>query len=192
VSRNEIILAVFAAVLVGFSLVVSLVVPRRRPDFPTPRLGLFAVVTVALVVAMLAAVEVWGAEGEEGGAEHQTTERTAGAAPEEAPTGSVATGATATDETSTGEEGGGTGAGQGDAAAGKDVFASAGCGGCHTLADAGASGTTGPNLDELKPSFEAAEAQVREGGGGMPAFEGNLSDDEIANVAAYVAEAAGG
>jgi len=40
---------------------------------------------------------------------------------------------------------------QGDPAAGKQVFASSGCGGCHTLKAAGSSGTTGPDLDTLKP-----------------------------------------
>ncbi len=79
----------------------------------------------------------------------------------------------------------------GDPAAGKEVFASAGCGTCHTLADAGATGAVGPNLDESAPDQAAVEAKVRTGGGGMPAFEGQLSDDEIVNVAAYVASVAG-
>jgi cytochrome c2 len=35
----------------------------------------------------------------------------------------------------------------GDATAGKAVFTSAGCSGCHTFSAAGASGTVGPNLD---------------------------------------------
>src|SRR5438067_331855 len=35
----------------------------------------------------------------------------------------------------------------GDAAAGKKLFV-ANCGGCHTLANAGTKGTTGPNLDD--------------------------------------------
>jgi mono/diheme cytochrome c family protein len=74
---------------------------------------------------------------------------------------------------------------------GAAVFAS-NCGTCHTLAAAGTDGTTGPNLDDLKPDEETVEAQVRSGGGGMPAFEGQLSDDEIEAVAMYVAENAGG
>src|ERR1700755_2664425 len=41
---------------------------------------------------------------------------------------------------------------KGDSANGKSVFASAGCGSCHTLAAAKATGTVGPNLDDLKPS----------------------------------------
>jgi len=74
---------------------------------------------------------------------------------------------------------------------GAAVFASAGCGTCHTLAAAGSDGTTGPNLDDLKPDEETVEAQVRSGGGGMPAFEGQLSDEEIEAVATYVSESAG-
>jgi mono/diheme cytochrome c family protein len=83
---------------------------------------------------------------------------------------------------------GGGGGGEGDAAAGKEVYASAGCGSCHTFADAGTSGTVGPNLDESSADFAAAQQQIANGGGGMPAFQGQLSDEEIANVAAYVVE----
>jgi mono/diheme cytochrome c family protein len=38
---------------------------------------------------------------------------------------------------------------KGNAAAGKQVFAANGCGGCHTYKPAGASGTQGPDLDKL-------------------------------------------
>ena len=74
---------------------------------------------------------------------------------------------------------------------GKAVFASAGCGGCHTLKAAGASGNVGPNLDQLKPSKSATQHQVEVGGGVMPAFKGKLSDAEIAAVAEFVAANAG-
>ena len=74
---------------------------------------------------------------------------------------------------------------------GKQVFASAGCGGCHTLKDAGASGNVGPNLDQLKPSKDRVAHQVTVGGGAMPAFKGQLSDAQIQAVAAYVASSAG-
>ena len=58
-------------------------------------------------------------------------------------------------------------------------------------AQPGPSGQVGPNLDDLKPDAATVEAKVRNGGGGMPAFEGRLSDAEITAVAKYVAENAG-
>jgi len=75
-------------------------------------------------------------------------------------------------------------------ASGEAVFKD-NCGGCHTLSAADTSGTTGPNLDDLKPDQSTVEQQVRSGGGGMPAFEGQLSDAEISAVASYVATNAG-
>jgi len=81
---------------------------------------------------------------------------------------------------------------EGDAAAGADVFASAGCGSCHTLADAGTSGTVGPNLDELQPSADDAYEQILNGGGGMPPYEGQLDEQQIADVTAYVVQATSG
>jgi mono/diheme cytochrome c family protein len=74
---------------------------------------------------------------------------------------------------------------------GSAVFASAGCGGCHTLAAAGTAGSVGPNLDDLQPDEGTVESIVRSGRGAMPSFEGDLSDAEITAVAAYVAESAG-
>lgn len=65
------------------------------------------------------------------------------------------------------------------------------CGGCHTLAAAGTSGTQGPNLDQLKPPFAIAKAQVQHGGGIMPAFKGTLTDVQISSVARFVATHAG-
>ncbi len=82
----------------------------------------------------------------------------------------------------------GAATGEGDAANGKAVFASAGCGGCHTFEAAGSSGTVGPNLDDSNIDFEGAVAQVTNGGGGMPPFGDSLSDQEIADVAAFVTQ----
>lgn len=87
--------------------------------------------------------------------------------------------------------GGSTATAPPNAADGAKTFASAGCSGCHTLKAAGANGSVGPNLDDVKPSAATVEAKVRAGGGGMPAFKGRLSGQEIANVAAYVSENAG-
>jgi mono/diheme cytochrome c family protein len=69
---------------------------------------------------------------------------------------------------------------------GKGLFKT-NCGSCHTLADAGTAGTTGPNLDELKPNLAAIAKQVKNGGGGMPAFGGTLTDEQIALISKYVA-----
>jgi mono/diheme cytochrome c family protein len=80
----------------------------------------------------------------------------------------------------------------GDAANGESIFASSGCGGCHTLAAAGAAGAVGPNLDEAKPSYELVVERVTLGLGGMPAFGDQLEPQEIADVAQYVADSAGG
>jgi mono/diheme cytochrome c family protein len=74
---------------------------------------------------------------------------------------------------------------------GAEVFASAGCGGCHTLAAAGTTGNVGPNLDDLQPDAPTVKAQVTNGGGGMPSFSGELSAAEINAVARYVAQNAG-
>lgn len=77
-------------------------------------------------------------------------------------------------------------------AEGKEVFASAGCGTCHALADAGSTGTVGPNLDESMPSKELAVDRVTNGQGAMPPFSGQLSEQQIDAVATYVSTAAGG
>jgi mono/diheme cytochrome c family protein len=77
-------------------------------------------------------------------------------------------------------------AGAAAAPSGKAVFSSAGCGGCHTLAAAGSSGTTGPNLDDAKPSADTVEGIVASGSGVMPSFEGRLSAAEIRAVAQFV------
>jgi cytochrome c oxidase subunit 2 len=108
----------------------------------------------------------------------------------------------------TGEQG----AAGGPAGDGKEVFTANGCGGCHQLADAGSSGTTGPSLDELadsarqngagKPledyireSIVEPDAVVVEGfaEGTMPANYGtDLSQEQIDALVAYLAEQAGG
>jgi cbb3-type cytochrome c oxidase subunit III len=76
---------------------------------------------------------------------------------------------------------------------GEAIFKSTlvGCAGCHTLAAAGSTGTTGPNLDQLKPSMAAIVTQVTNGGSVMPAFGGKLSAAQIQAVAQYVSSSVG-
>lgn len=80
----------------------------------------------------------------------------------------------------------------GGADEGETVFASSGCGSCHTMEAAGATGTVGPNLDETKPSRELAIDRVTNGAGAMPAFADSLSKTQIEAVADYVVASTGG
>jgi mono/diheme cytochrome c family protein len=75
---------------------------------------------------------------------------------------------------------------------GRQVFTDFGCGSCHSLGDAGATGHVGPSLDgnnNLNKEFIAE--RVANGAGQMPAFGGQLNKEEIASVAAYVMKVAG-
>lgn len=74
---------------------------------------------------------------------------------------------------------------------GRALFADS-CASCHTLADAGAHGSAGPNLDERHPGAVGVARKVQVGGGGMPSFSGRLSRAEIVLLAAYVDAVAGG
>ncbi len=72
---------------------------------------------------------------------------------------------------------------------GKQIFTAQGCGGCHTLADAGSSGSSGPNLDDLAPDAATVQAKVKSGGGSMPSFR--LPEPELQALAEYVSSVAG-
>jgi mono/diheme cytochrome c family protein len=180
----ETALLVVAAVFIAFALVAALVIPRSRPEFPGKRLGLFLAICAALFIAQMTAVLVLAEVGE---ADEPAHEETAGG--EEQPPGGE-------EQPPGGEEQPPAepppGEAAGDPAAGKEVFlGAAACGGCHTLADAGSTGSIGPDLDAVKPSAEKVVTQVTNGGGGMPAFGDQLSEQQIQDVAAYVSSAAG-
>lgn len=64
------------------------------------------------------------------------------------------------------------------------------CSSCHTLSDAKATGSGGPNLDQAAPQASTVHERVTNGQGAMPSFRGTLSDDEIKAVSEYVATAA--
>ena len=92
-----------------------------------------------------------------------------------------------------GSSGGSSSSGNGSGSAsaqGKTVFTS-NCKGCHTLKDAGATGSVGPNLDSLQPDKATVVRQVDNGGGPMPSFKGTLSTTQINAVATYVSSVAG-
>jgi mono/diheme cytochrome c family protein len=193
---NKIGLAVVGGAFIVFALLSSFVLPKRYPNFPGRHVGWFVVAGVCFLLAMLTAVLVFGVE-------EPPASESAGTTAAQTTTAETTTAQTTTSQTTTAETttatstednggGGGGGGGQGDAAAGKAVFASAGCGGCHTLKAAKASGNVGPNLDQLKPSFDQVEHQVETGGGAMPSFKGALSDKQIADVSAFVSSSASG
>ncbi len=79
-----------------------------------------------------------------------------------------------------------------DAAAGAEVWESAGCGTCHTLATASATGKAGPNLDESELDFDFVLNRVEMGGGSMPAFKDELGEQQRLDVSAYVIESTSG
>jgi len=152
---------------------------------------------VALVLVLLAAalgLAVVGCGGDETvtatpDTVEGTTATTETTTTETTETETTDTTATETTETTTTETEPAT---EGDPVAGKAVFTgSAGCAGCHTLADAGATGTIGPNLDETMPSSDVVIDRVTNGRGVMPPFKDTLTEQQIADVAAYITSVAG-
>jgi mono/diheme cytochrome c family protein len=182
-TSHEIGLALVAAAFIVFALVSSFLIPRWNPNFPGRGIAWYVTLCVLFFAAMLAAVIVLGREREGGNEAAAHTATVAGTLPAQT-TSSSTSNSVSTTSTTAASSGG-------DATAGKAVFTSAGCSGCHTLKDAGATGTVGPNLDQLKPAQAVVEHQVTNGGAIMPAFKGKLSPKQISDVAAYVAQAAG-
>ena len=171
-TTGKIALAVAAGLFIVFAIASSFWFPRRDPDFPGNRLGSFIALTVLLFVVLIGAMVAFAGESEE---EHAGGESTSTHAVTETTGGD------------TGETPPATG-GEGDAAAGEAIFAQNGCGGCHVLEAAGASGNVGPNLDESQPDAELVVDRVTNGAGAMPAFGDSLDEQQIQDVAAYVVE----
>ena len=168
------VILLVAAVFIAFAVASSFVLPRRDPDFPGTRgLRAFIVVTILLFVAMMATVVLAAKESEEEGGHEAAATETTGETQAEPPAAPPASGTVEPEV-------------QGDPAAGEQVFASAACGGCHTLEAAGAAGTVGPSLDEAKPDHALVVERVTNGKGVMPSFKGQLSEEDIQNVAAFV------
>ncbi len=69
---------------------------------------------------------------------------------------------------------------------GRDLFNTWSCGACHTLSDAGASGSVGPDLDNPNLTHDQIVTRVENGGGPMPSFAGQISDKDIGKLADYI------
>ena|SRR5262249_41704997 len=96
----------------------------------------------------------------------------------------------------------------GDATAGAALFKAQGCGGCHTFTPAGTNGTVGPDLDKLAQyaktanrgsladftheSIQDPSAYLEKGyPNAMPNFGQTLSDQQIADLVAYLTQKQG-
>jgi cytochrome c oxidase subunit II len=110
-------------------------------------------------------------------------------------------------ELARGPAGGGGGGGGGGETDGKTLFTDAAqpqaCDSCHTLADAGATGTTGPDLDkvladlseeQIRESIVEPDAEVTEGfaPGLMPRYGDTLSQEQVDALVEYLMEVKGG
>ena len=91
------------------------------------------------------------------------------------------------------------------AAAGKQLFASNGCGGCHTYQPAGSNGKTGPDLDKLpqyakqanqgpldqfvETSIVNPSSYIQSGYPNvMPTSYGNLPQKQLADLVAFLTQ----
>ena len=168
-SLGKTVSLIVAITFIAWAIVTAIFVPKRSPGFPR-RLDAYIVVSALLFLTQMTTV-VWAAQTQEVEEEPATEVQPAPGGGGETPTTPSAP--------------------SGDAAAGKVVFETAGCTSCHTLQDAGATGTVGPNLDEVKPPASLVVDRVTHGKGVMPPFSGQLSEQQIQDVAAYVSSVAG-
>jgi mono/diheme cytochrome c family protein len=193
-TTGKVTLLIVAGLFIAWALITAIWIPKRNADFPAT-LTVFLLVSSLFLVAQLGSVywvtstqevETEAAEPPGEGEPAETTP--AETTPAETTPAETTPAETTPAETNPGNPQPGADA---DVVAGKQVFESAGCVGCHTLADAGATGAVGPNLDEAKPPVDLVVTRVTNGMGAMPPFKGQLSDKQIQDVAAYVSSVAG-
>ncbi|MEI8105752.1 MAG: cytochrome c [Actinomycetes bacterium] len=179
---HQIGLGAAGAIFIVFALLSSFVFPLFNPDFPTKR-GLVWYLPLCFIFffAMMGSVLVFGKESKPVEAEAAAT------TPVTSPVGKVTTGPYA----------------DGDEVAGKAVWNSASCAGCHTFAAAGSTGATGPDLDKQLVT-DAADASEPLGSfiaesitdpnvfvasgfsAGMPPYSQTLTQKQIADLVAFV------
>ena len=200
----ETLFIVLGLTLVALALIVSFL-GLRMESFPPTRGAMLAGISVFVLVVGATAVFAWqGAEDEQ---EHRDEQIAAGEEPSPAETmaemEAEAAEHTAAAEGEATEEPPAEGAAATASADGAALFESQGCAGCHTLEAAGATGTTGPDLDEalagtdvayIEESIVDPDADVAEGfpEGVMPANFGDLlTPEELEALVLYIAESVG-
>jgi cytochrome c5 len=165
-----------ALALIGLALFVGALVLRRAPT----GILVFGAIVVGFGLGIPALVIDDNTTAESGGGEGAAVSPESGGG-DQAPEESSA-------QTGGGGEGGG---GASASAEGKQIFTQS-CGTCHTLSDAGTSGTIGPNLDELKPDKSRVQTAIENGGAGTGAMPANIvTGQEAEAVADYVSSVAG-
>jgi mono/diheme cytochrome c family protein len=166
-----------ALALIGLALFVGALVLRRAPT----GVLVFGALVVAFGLGIPALV-----------IDDNTTEKSGGG--EQSAVSTESGGGNQADEEASAQTGGGGAGGGGGASAsaeGKQIFTQS-CGTCHTLSDAGTSGTVGPVLDELKPDKARVTNAIKNGGAGSGAMPANIvTGQEAEAVAEYVSSVAG-
>jgi cytochrome c oxidase subunit 2 len=202
---NETLFFVLGLALVAIALIVSFA-GLRFEKFPTSRPVLVGG-TVAIAALVLATMTfAWrNAEDEQ---EHKQAELAADVAANEEAGNTVEAdeeaGSQASQEAPATESTGAETTTSTPAVDGAQVFATAGCTGCHTLADAGSTATTGPDLDAalkgepesfISESITDPNADVAKGypPDVMPqTYATQLDPAELDALVAYLAQTTGG
>jgi mono/diheme cytochrome c family protein len=201
---NETVFFVLGIALVVVALVVSFL-GLRFEKFPPTR-AILVGATLAIVVLVGATMTfAWrNAEDEQ---QHRETELAEDVtANEEAGDTAEAdeeAGSGAATETSTTESTTTAAATGGDPEEGAQLFESQGCSGCHTLAAAGSTGATGPDLDGalkgespefIKASIVDPNKTIAKGypPNVMPETFGDLPPEQIDSLVAYLVQSTGG
>jgi cytochrome c553 len=192
-TSHAIALGLIAGAFIVFALLVALVIPRYRPDFPGEKgLKPFLACCVVLFVAMLLAVELFAGEPAESEAAGESTAAVT--------TGPTPTGTTPLPSTTVKTE-------LGDAAVGKSLYTSLGCVGCHSLDGTKGTGPTFKGLagseselsdgstvtaDDAYLSESIADPDAKVAKGFQPGImsavikKGAVSDDDIRNLVAFI------
>jgi mono/diheme cytochrome c family protein len=207
---NQTVFFILGISLVVVALVVSFA-GLRFQKFPPSRVFLIGGVAFVALLVVATGTFAWrNGEDEKAkkadelaaaAAANQASGNTAEADEEE---GSGATTTATTSTTSTSTSAGATTTVAGNPEEGAQLFNEQGCSGCHTLAAAGSSGTTGPNLDGalkgetpdfIKTSIIDPNDEIAQGypPDVMPQnFGETLSSEQIDSLVAYLSQSTSG